>query len=61
MTDSQGNVRTAQTNSFGIYKFDDVTVGETYTFQVFAKGYQFSPQIVVINEELAELNFIPEE
>jgi CSLREA domain-containing protein len=61
MTDSQGNIRAVTTNSFGRYSFDEVTAGETYIFQVSAKGYQFSPQIVTVNEELAELNFTPEE
>jgi CSLREA domain-containing protein len=61
ITDSQGNVRTAQTNSFGRYSFEGVAVGETYIISVFAKAYQYDPQVVTVTDELAEIDFIPQE
>ncbi len=61
MTDSEGNVRTATTNSFGYYSFETVAVGETYIFQVSAKSYQFSPQVVTVKDSLADFDFIAEE
>ena len=61
ITDSEGNIRTVNTNSFGYYSFDGVTTGETYVFEVSAKRYQFTPRVVTINEELAEFDFVAEE
>lgn len=58
MVDNQGNVRSAMTNPFGYYRFIDVQVGETYTFAVKAKGMNFAPQIVSVNDNITELNFV---
>jgi alpha-tubulin suppressor-like RCC1 family protein len=60
-TDGQGNLRTTRTNSFGHYSFDQVEVGQTYVFNISAKGYSFSSQIVTLKDELTELNFIAAE
>lgn len=58
MTDSQGNIRTAITNNFGYFKFENVEVGENYVVSVLAKGLQFSPQIITVNEEITGLELI---
>lgn len=58
MTDSEGNVRTAITNTFGYYRFDEVEIGQTYIFNVASRQYQFSPRVVSLNDELAGLDFI---
>ena len=52
MTDSAGAVRTAQTNPFGYYRFDDVRTGATYTFLAMAKRHRFSPRVVTIGGDL---------
>jgi hypothetical protein len=59
LTDSQGNSRTIVTSPFGYYRFDDVSVGETYVLSISAKRGQFNPQIVNVTEEINELNFLP--
>ncbi|MDQ4123492.1 MAG: carboxypeptidase-like regulatory domain-containing protein [Acidobacteriota bacterium] len=58
LTDSDGNTRTAKTNSFGYYRFEDVAVGETYIFNVFSKRFQFQPEAVMIREEIENQNFL---
>ena len=58
LTDQSGQTRTAQTNEFGFYLFDDVRVGETYILSVFTKGYTFAPQVVTISDGITDLNFI---
>ena len=58
MTDANGNVRTAITNPFGFYRFEDVSVGETYVFSVAHKRYAFAPQVVFITENIGNLDFI---
>ena len=60
MTDSYGTTRTAQTNQFGYYRFDDVEVGQTYILNAFAKRFQFDTKVISINEELTDLNFSPQ-
>jgi hypothetical protein len=57
MVDQNGVTRVAMTNPFGYYRFIDVTVGESYTFNVSSKGDTFNPQIVTVNEELTSLDF----
>ena len=54
-----GMIRTAETNQFGYYRFDDVEAGQTYIFSVSHKTFQFaiSPQVIFVQEELSELNF----
>lgn len=60
LTDSAGISRSATTNSFGAYRFEDVRAGETYILTVNNKKYLFtdSPRIVSVQENLTELNFI---
>lgn len=62
LTDANGNTRIAKTGSFGNYSFDVLQVGQTYTLTVSRKGYTFSQstQIVTLNSDLAEANFVAE-
>jgi CSLREA domain-containing protein len=57
LTDSSGNSRTALTNPFGFYQFDDVTAGATYMISVSAKRHRFDPRIVVVNGDIIDLDF----
>jgi len=57
LTDQNGSTRTALTNQFGYYRFDEVEVGQTYIFNAYSKRYQFTPQVVTINDSLDNLNF----
>jgi hypothetical protein len=60
LTDSNGEVRTATTTSFGYYRFDDVQAGETYILSAIGKRYTFSQpvQVLNINEATDAVNFI---
>ena len=60
LTDQNGSVRTARTNSFGYYQFEDIEVGQTLIVNVFHKQYQFDPQVVSLNEAMENLNFTPQ-
>lgn len=57
ITDNHGNTRTAVTNPFGYYCFEDVEVGQTYIFKVFSKRHQFALQVITVNEQTDSLNF----
>lgn len=56
-SDMNGNLRTATTNQFGYYQFDEVQAGQTYVFQVLSKGASYAPQVVTANDNVADLNF----
>lgn len=59
-TDQNGVTRTVRTNSFGNFIFTELQAGQTYIFTVFAKQYQFDPQVVTISENVNDLNFMPQ-
>lgn len=63
LTDTNGNILTARTNSFGYFRFDEITVGQTCVISVAAKHYTFnqSSQVLVVNDELKDINFIAQE
>lgn len=58
--DQAGNIRTARTNPFGYYRFENFEVGQTLIFNVYNKRYQFQTQVVNINENISSLNFVAE-
>jgi hypothetical protein len=57
MISSAGVRRTATSTAFGNYHFDGVGVGQTYTISVLARRWQFTPQIVVVDDEITGLDF----
>lgn len=57
VTYSNGEQHTLLTNQFGQYEFTDVPVGNVVVFEIEAKGYTFTPQVMMVTEELPELNF----
>jgi len=58
LIDSQGVRRTATTSSFGLYSFGDTTTGQSYTLTVSSKRYRFSPQILQIDCNLTNVDFV---
>ncbi len=63
MVDSNGTVRTARTNPFGYFRFEEVEVGQSYVFTIRHKLYQFEPRLITLNEDVGEIIFtaLPEE
>jgi len=57
ITSSEGILRSALTNSFGYYRFDDVQVGQNHILQVSSKRYQFQPQVIFVTEDMENVNF----
>ena len=58
LIDGQGVRRFATTSSFGIYVFDQVATGQTYTMTVNSKRYRFSPQFVSVQGTLTNIDFM---
>jgi len=57
LTNQNGETQTTRTNSFGYYTSVDIAPGETYIFNVYAKRYQFNPQVISLTADLDGLNF----
>jgi hypothetical protein len=59
LTDANGAIRFAQTNSFGYYRFADVPSGETYVIGIRHKYYEFNEpsRLISVNEENESVNF----
>lgn len=59
LTDQTGNVRTAVTNQFGVYSFDEVEAGQTYIVAVGHKKYVFpnNPQVISVSNDTTEVDF----
>lgn len=58
LTGADGVARTAKTNSFGYYRFDEVQVGETYILDAARKGYTFSPRVITVQDEVADADML---
>lgn len=56
VTDQNGAVRTARTNSFGNYQISELESGRTYTFTAQSRSTNFAAQIVTIQENVTDLN-----
>ncbi|MEZ5426428.1 MAG: choice-of-anchor Q domain-containing protein [Pyrinomonadaceae bacterium] len=57
LTEQNGQIRTARTNQFGYYRFENIEVGQTLIVNVFSKSYQFTPQVITLNDSIKDLNF----
>ena len=58
LTDPNGVVRTATTSSFGVYEFNGVVGGLTYTLTASSKRYRFAPRILQITDALTTVDFV---
>ncbi|HTH51951.1 MAG TPA: carboxypeptidase-like regulatory domain-containing protein, partial [Pyrinomonadaceae bacterium] len=55
MSDSAGTVFAARTNAFGEFRIEEVRAGETYMVNLSAKGRQFTPQLITVQNTLTGL------
>jgi len=57
LTDQSGHTRTVNTTAGGVYLFDDVETGQTYTLNANFRKYQFATQVLQINDSIADADF----
>lgn len=57
LTCANGDFVTKRTNAFGYFQFDEIAAGQTVVISVSAINYTFSPQIVNVNDNVADLIF----
>lgn len=60
ISNTKGESRTTFTGMFGHFKFEGITVGETYFISVASKRFVFSQsmQVLFITEDIGDINFI---
>jgi hypothetical protein len=56
LIDGAGMTRSALTNAFGYYKFDDVSVGQTVILGASAKGFQFATRVLTVFESVEDFD-----
>lgn len=61
LTDRNGTVQATRTSSFGYYRFENVTAGETYIVSVSSKRFTFAPRVVTVSDDIADLDFTAEQ
>jgi hypothetical protein len=59
LTGANGEAKTVLSNQFGYYRFDGVSVGETYILSVGSKRFQFEQptQVLTITDDMSDVNF----
>ena len=58
MTDQDGVVRKARTNSFGFFEFADVVSGQSVIVGVNSKQYRFQARLVTLVDSVTDFNFM---
>jgi hypothetical protein len=58
LTDADGTVRQAMTNSFGYYRFSELEAGQTYVVQARHKQYVFAPLTVNLTDNLTAQDLV---
>lgn len=56
LTDSDGNVHTSVTNPFGYFNFKGIIAGQTVVISAEHKSFEFSPQVLTVDDEISDLN-----
>ena len=60
LTDDLGNTTSVRTNSFGIYKFENLPAGRFYLINVYAKNYFFDPRILSLTDSVENYDLYPQ-
>lgn len=60
IADQNGHIRSALTNPFGYFRFEDVQAGRTYIVSVRSKQFQFAndTQVVLVHDDVTDLQFV---
>jgi uncharacterized delta-60 repeat protein len=63
ITNQNGVSRTLRTGAFGVFRFDDLAVGETYVVSVASKRFTFTTaaSVVELKDSILDLNFIADQ
>ena len=59
MTDNNGVVKTTFAGASGRFQFDDVEPGQTYVVNIQSRRFSYSPQVIQVNDNIADIEFVP--
>lgn len=59
ITDSTGNVVTFVTGRRGLYRFDEIEVGQSYVVSVASRRFNYEPRLIELSDNVTDLNFVP--
>lgn len=57
ISDSNGNIRTATTSSFGFYRFEGIEAGSTVIVGVMSRRYRFAARVITAVDSVTDVNF----
>jgi subtilisin-like proprotein convertase family protein len=60
LTDSRGVTRSVTTGRRGVFAFTEVETGETYVLSIRSNLYEFSPQVITVNDSIGNIEFLPD-
>jgi len=60
LTEADGTIHERLTSSFGRYEFSGITAGQSVVVSISSKRYAFTPQVVTLQDNIADLNFHPD-
>lgn len=55
---SPAGVRSAVTNGFGYFHFDEVEIGRTYIIAPVHKTYEFTPSVLTVHDRIDDLEIV---
>ncbi len=58
ITDERGVSHTVSTGVNGTFRFEDVQPGQTYVVNVRSRRFNYSPQVIQVNDNIADLQFV---
>jgi hypothetical protein len=58
LTDQSGGTRGLQTSSLGYFSFSEVDTGQNYVISVSSKRFQFRPQVLSVNGDIADTTLV---
>lgn len=59
ITNESGATSQVLTNGFGLFSFTDIEPGHTYIITVRSRRFEYSPQVILINDSVADVDFWP--
>lgn len=56
--DTLGQTQTVTSNVFGYFRVNELEAGETYSFEVYRKGFNFAPQLISLSDNVSNFDII---
>ncbi len=58
LTNSSGTVVAARSSSFGYFRFDDITAGQTYILSVNSRRFTFASLVINVADHISDLELV---